>query len=326
MQSKYGRTSTSRRTEAKDAGKKHGQSTWRATIGLQQTHGSQPTWQPRRSLHHEGARARFIGPQRRPHTDTTQSTTFTITQRTTKQSNDEQDDDDDDGKDYSNLENNAKDGDGDASTASQSVAIEDLTSNELYEEYKETELEQRVNERENISEQRSGLQDELQLLHVHQQDMHAELELINDPAVAHHAPERREQGRERLADAILNSSLAEDCGEVQEDIDRADRALERVDLEIERVVQDEYHSGSGAEYEAADDTADRYDDEEEADEHGEEDDSTWGNGTEQWSSANSEYYGEDEGEDQDIDVNCDEDEGAYESSQGHNEERGDSRW
>ena len=51
-----------------------------------------------------------------------------------------------------------------------------------------------------------------------------------------------------------------------------------------------------------------------------------GNGTEQWSSANSEYYGEDEGEDQDIDVNYDEEEGAYESSQGHNEERGDSRW
>ena len=77
---------------------------------------------------------------------------------------------------------------------------------QLYEEGKELELQRLETVQSSVQHERAQLEGQLQLLDAATQDMHMELELVNDPVVSQHFPERCEQSREALAEAIRDTS------------------------------------------------------------------------------------------------------------------------
>ena len=70
--------------------------------------------------------------------------------------------------------------------------------------------------------------------------MHQELELVNDPVVSQHFPERCEQSREALAEAIRDTSLPDERMAVQQDLRCIEQQANDVALEIERIRTEDW--------------------------------------------------------------------------------------
>ena len=111
---------------------------------------------------------------------------------------------------------------------------------QLYEEGKELELQRLESVQSSVQHKRAQLEGQLQLLDAATQDMHQELELVNDPVVSQHFPERCEQSREALAEAIRDTSLPDERMAVQQDLRCIEQQANDVALEIERIRTEDW--------------------------------------------------------------------------------------